>query len=159
ATSRASNAYLRPRARLMSTLGEELISNERVALTELVKNAYDADASLVVIRFNGPLEEGAGSIEAWDDGHGMSPENVRSTWLEIATPHRHRAPRSEGLGRRVLGAKGIGRLSAARLAHTLMLTSRRRHEPEVTVRVDWGDFSDDDAYLDQVPVDYSTGDP
>lgn len=143
----------------MSTLGEELISNERVALTELVKNAYDADASLVVIRFNGPLEEGAGSIEVWDDGHGMSPENVRSTWLEIATPHRHRAPRSEGLGRRVLGAKGIGRFSAARLAHTLMLTSRRRHEPEVTVRVDWGDFSDDDAYLDQVPVDYSTGDP
>ncbi len=53
----------RPRARLTSTLGEELISSERVALTELVGNAYDADASSVVIRFNGPLEEGYGSIE------------------------------------------------------------------------------------------------
>ncbi|NED81781.1 hypothetical protein G3I76_17010, partial [Streptomyces sp. SID11233] len=58
--SENTQTFLRPRARLMSTLGEELISNERVALTELVKNAYDADASLVVIRFNGPLEEGYG---------------------------------------------------------------------------------------------------
>ena len=107
--SENAKAYLRPRARLMSTLGEELISNERVALTELVKNAYDADASLVVIRFNAPLVAGSGSIEVWDDGHGMSPETVRGTWLEIATPHRHRSPQSEGLGRRVLGAKGIGR--------------------------------------------------
>ena len=91
-----TEAYLRPRARLMTTLGEELISNERVALTELVKNAYDADASLVLIRFNAPLEEGTGSIEVWDDGHGMSPDTVRGTWMEIATPHRHRSHHSEG---------------------------------------------------------------
>ncbi|WP_369377836.1 ATP-binding protein [Streptomyces sp. cg36] len=158
--SENARAYLRPRARLMSTLGEELISNERVALTELVKNAYDADASLVVIRFNAPLEEGRGSVEVWDDGHGMSPETVRGTWLEIATPHRHRSPHSEGLGRRVLGAKGIGRFSAARLAHVTSLTTRRRDEREVTVQVDWGRFTrDDDAYLDQVPVDWGSGAP
>ncbi|MFE1952242.1 ATP-binding protein [Streptomyces sp. NPDC059524] len=152
-------AYLRPRARLMSTLGEELISNERVALTELVKNAYDADASLVVIRFVEPLQVGVGAVEVWDDGHGMSPETVRSTWLEIATPHRHRSPRSEELGRRVLGAKGIGRFSAARLAQVTSLTTRRRDAREVTVRVDWGRFTKDDAYLDQVPVDWASGTP
>ncbi|MEU3390416.1 sensor histidine kinase [Streptomyces albidoflavus] len=158
--SENAKAYLRPRARLMSTLGEELISNERVALTELVKNAYDADASLVVIRFNAPLAVGSGSIEVWDDGHGMSPGTVRGTWLEIATPHRHRSPQSERLGRRVLGAKGIGRFSAARLAQVTSLTTRRRDEQEVTVRVDWGRFTkDDDAYLDQVPVDWVSGTP
>jgi len=51
----------------MSMLGEELISNERVALIELVKNAYDADAELVVIRFIAPFVEGRGAGEVWDD--------------------------------------------------------------------------------------------
>jgi signal transduction histidine kinase len=144
----------------MSTLGEELISNERVALTELVKNAYDADANLVVIRFVDPLEEGTGAIEVWDNGHGMTPETVRGTWMEIATPHRHRAALSEGLGRRVLGAKGIGRFAAARLASTMVLTSRRRDGgEEVSVRIDWGEFSDEDAYLDQVPVEWRVDEP
>ncbi|MEY9938560.1 ATP-binding protein [Streptacidiphilus sp. MAP5-3] len=151
--------YLRPRARLMSTLGEELISNERVALTELVKNAYDADASLVLIRFIGPLVEGQGSIEVWDNGHGMSPDTVRGTWLEIATSFRQRAPRSESLGRRVLGAKGIGRFSAARLASVTELTTRRVDGSEVSLRINWGDFVEGESYLDQVPVNWRVGEP
>lgn len=157
--SEEAEAYLRPRARLMSTLGEELISNERVALTELVKNAYDADASLVLIRFNSPLEEGSGSIEVWDDGHGMSPDAVRGTWMEIATSYRHRNRRSESGRRRVLGAKGIGRFAAARLAHVTTITTRRVDEPEVALRIDWGDFANEDAYLDEVPVSWSTALP
>ncbi|MFF2703438.1 ATP-binding protein [Streptomyces cyaneofuscatus] len=157
--SENTQTFLRPRARLMSTLGEELISNERVALTELVKNAYDADASLVVIRFNGPLEEGYGSIEVWDDGHGMSPGTVRDTWMEIATPFRHRAPRSEQFGRRVLGAKGIGRFSAARLGAVTAIKSRKAGGPEVNIRLDWSDFAAENAYLDQVPVQWSVDAP
>ena len=51
---------LRPRARLLRTLGEELISNEVVAVIEFVKNAYDADATRVLIRFSGPIEIGKG---------------------------------------------------------------------------------------------------
>ena len=42
---------LRPKARILRTLGEELISNETVAVIELVKNAYDADAQFVLVRF------------------------------------------------------------------------------------------------------------
>ncbi|NEC19284.1 ATP-binding protein [Streptomyces parvus] len=157
--SEGTEAYLRPRARLMSTLGEELISNERVALTELVKNSYDADASLVLIRFNPPLVEGHGSIEVWDDGHGMSPDTVRGTWMEIATPHRHRNRRSESGVRRVLGAKGIGRFAAARLANVTTITTRRVSDPEVTLRINWGNFTQGDAYLDEVPVTWSTASP
>jgi signal transduction histidine kinase len=143
----------------MSTLGEELISNERVALTELVKNAYDADASLVLIRFNPPLLAGSGSIEVWDDGHGMSPDTVRGTWMEIATSYKHRNRRSESGRRRVLGAKGIGRFAAARLAHVTTITTRRVDEPEVVLRIDWGNFANDDAYLDEVPVSWSAALP
>ena len=152
-------AFLRPRARLMSMLGEELISNERVALIELVKNAYDADAQLVVIRFIAPLEEGRGSLEVWDDGHGMSEATVRGAWMEIATPYRQRSPRSETKGRRVLGAKGIGRFAAARLARQTTLVTRRDGAEEITLKVDWGDFTQGDAYLDQVPISWSASEP
>lgn len=69
---------LRPRARLLRTLGEELISNEVVAVIELVKNAYDADATRVLIRFTPPLERGKGCIEVIDNGHGMDLDTVRT---------------------------------------------------------------------------------
>ena len=63
-----SCSALRPRARLLRTLGEELISNEVVAVIELVKNAYnDAHATNVLIRFTGPLEPGKGRIEIIDN--------------------------------------------------------------------------------------------
>ena len=74
-----SNEFaFRPRARIMRILGRELISSETVALIELVKNAFDADATKVMIRFTGPLEEGKGSIEIIDNGHGMSMETVKT---------------------------------------------------------------------------------
>ncbi len=56
---------LRPRARLLRTLGTDLISSEKVALIELVKNSFDADASVVVVRFREPLTAGEGSIQAF----------------------------------------------------------------------------------------------
>jgi hypothetical protein len=65
-------AQLKPRARILRTFGDELISSETVAVIELVKNSYDADATQVLVRFTGPLEVGSGAIDVIDDGHGMS---------------------------------------------------------------------------------------
>ena len=96
---------LRPRARLLRAFGDELISSESVALTELVKNSYDADATGVLIRFVAPLEVGAGRIEVIDNGHGMTLDTIQTTWMEPGTLNRKRNKRSEGLGRRVLGEK------------------------------------------------------
>lgn len=39
----------RPKARLISTIGSEIIKDNYAAIIELVKNAYDADASIVEI--------------------------------------------------------------------------------------------------------------
>nr|WP_081448799.1 ATP-binding protein [Geodermatophilus obscurus] len=148
-----STGALRPRARLLHTIGTELISSERVAVMELVKNAYDADADRVVVRLIGPLREGTGCLQVLDDGHGMTADTVRGTWLEVATPHRARQRRSERRGRRVLGEKGIGRFAAARLADHMLLVSRRAGEDvEVALELDWNDFRDPDKYLDEIRV-------
>ena len=150
---------LRPRARLMKALGEELISNEQVALIELVKNSYDADATMVVVRFIGPLHEGEGAVEVWDNGHGMGADNIQPVWMDIATDHRLRSHVSESRGRRVLGAKGIGRFAAMRLAYRTEVVTRRADQSEVTFKIDWEPFADPDAYLDDMAITWEQRTP
>lgn len=144
---------LRPRARIMKTLGSELISNDAVAVIELVKNAYDAEANRVLIRFVGPLVPGQGRIEIFDDGAGMSLDVVRGAWMEPATPGKRQKTSSGSKGRRVLGEKGIGRFAAMRLASELELITRAGGaDQEVYGIFDWTQFEDDQKYLDEVLI-------
>jgi signal transduction histidine kinase len=152
-STRTGEQALRPRARLLRTLGDELISSERVALIELIKNAYDADATRVLVRFQGPLDEGKGRIEVLDNGHGMSLETVRTAWMEPATLFRKLEHRSAERNRRVLGEKGIGRFAAARLGNVLELVTRRSGERYETRAIfDWSQFDNPDRFLDEIEV-------
>ncbi|MFA6498908.1 MAG: ATP-binding protein [Desulfurivibrionaceae bacterium] len=144
---------LRPRARLLRTLGQELISNEVVAVIELVKNAYDADATKVMVRFIPPLELEKGCIEVIDNGHGMTLSTVQSVWMEPATISKREKQRSEKLQRRYLGEKGIGRFASARLAEELDVISRRDgSKEEVFAFFDWRQFDDDERFLDDIEI-------
>ena len=144
---------LRPRARIMKTLGSELISNDAVALIELVKNAYDADANRVLIKFVEPLQPGQGRIEIFDDGVGMSLDVVRGAWMEPATPGKRQKTSSRSKNRRVLGEKGIGRFAAMRLASELELVTRARgSDKEVYGIFDWTQFEDEQKYLDEILI-------
>jgi len=145
---------------VLRRIGDELISSETVAVIELVKNAYDADATRVLVRFQGPLEIGQGRIEVMDNGHGMSLETMQTTWMEPATLLRKRQQRSEQYGRRVLGEKGIGRFAASRLANNLEVVTRRAGEDrEIRALFDWSQFDDEQKYLDQVEVRWEESDP
>lgn len=142
----------RPKARIMKTLGEELISSDSVAIIELVKNSYDADANDVLIKFNGPLEKGHGSIEVIDNGIGMDIDVIRNTWMEPATATKVTKKNNDS-GRRVLGEKGIGRFAVARLAFKTEVSSKKSDTQfEAHGYVDWSQFDDDDKYLDQVEI-------
>lgn len=156
--SPSGKGALRPRARLLRTLGNDLISSDKVALIELVKNSFDADASTVLVRFRGPLVAEGGRIEVWDDGHGMDVRTLQQSWLDIATDTKRQKPRTEG-GRRVLGEKGIGRLAAARLGSEMLLVTRMPEADEVELLIDWREFDRDDAYLDQIEVVWNVGAP
>lgn len=145
----------------MLTIGLELISSETVALNELIKNSYDADATTVLVRLSGPVIDGAiaagtGMLEVLDDGCGMDAGTVAGTWLEPATPNR-RGRRSSVKGRRLLGEKGVGRFAAAKLSHDLELRSRMADQDEVELALSWDSFEDEDAYLDDVEIEWSSG--
>ena len=122
-------------AALFRELGERLVGRPHVALAELVKNAYDADASEVLIDFSND------SITVTDNGHGMTRDEFLSFWMRVGTTHKQRDFRSKRLDRQVTGSKGVGRLSAQFLGDTLQLRTIAAGEQRVGVRadVDWRD--------------------
>lgn len=151
---------LRPRARILRTIGNELISSESVALIELVKNAYDADATRVMIRFHEPLKAGLGLVEVIDDGNGMSLETVLNSWMEPATLTKKRNKYSDLSKRRVLGEKGIGRFATSKMSNLLEIITRKRGtDREVRAIFDWEQFDDEEKYLDEVEILWNENEP
>jgi signal transduction histidine kinase len=135
----------------LKLIGEELISDEVVAASELVKNAHDADAKEVVITFRGVTSEG-GEIKIRDDGHGMSLETLLTRWMEPAASTKTGKGRQvTRRGRRVLGEKGVGRFAADKLARHLEIVSRAQGgKDEVRANIDWDIFADDSLLLSDV---------
>lgn len=118
---------------LLGELGEKLVSSVHVALSELVKNAYDADATFVKLSI---LSEGSSTrIVIDDDGEGMTLDEVKSYWMRIGTTNKVDQPTSRIFGRRKTGAKGVGRFACRRLGLKLKLTTTARFEaPSVNTR-------------------------
>ena len=147
----------RPRARIIRTIGDQLISGPEAAVIELVKNAYDADASRVVVKFIPPLRPGAGRIIVADDGHGMTVSDIQDKWMEPATSSKTTNRRSPRKSRVMLGSKGIGRFAAAKLGCIMELRSisdRTGERIEVFIpRIDWSVFNGD-TYLSDIKIDF-----
>lgn len=107
---------------LLTELGEKLVETEHLALIELVKNAYDADATEVVVRFC-ENKDGKPEIQIIDNGTGMTFKDVKNYWMRIATTDKVRNKKSPIYGRLKTGSKGIGRFCCRRLGNSLRLVS------------------------------------
>lgn len=120
-------------AALLQELGERLIGRPAIALGELIKNSFDADASTCRIEF------GEDQIIISDDGHGMSEDDFRKYWMRIGTTHKVDQATSRKFKRPLTGSKGIGRLSAQFLAEemTLESTSETNTSESLYALVDW----------------------
>ena len=91
-------------ALLLRELGERLVGKPHIALAELVKNSYDADATEVTIKFLPHKDR----IEITDDGHGMTSEEFKNFWMRIGTVHKTREKQSRKWGRTLTGFKRRG---------------------------------------------------
>jgi signal transduction histidine kinase len=134
-------------ASVVFQLGENLISDEVQAVLELIKNAYDADASLVEVAIqSASLGDGqvASSIRVSDNGTGMTEDDIRRGWLNISASAKRDLKRGGGTtpgGRTPLGDKGLGRLSTQRLGDKLeILTRPAKSELEYEVDFRWSEF-------------------
>jgi len=152
----------RPQARLLSLLGEQLISDQTVGLIELVKNAYDADATCVEIELLGLTSPETTRIVLRDNGFGMTRQDIEQKWLSPAASHKERQKKARQrtpLGRLPIGEKGVGRFAAQQLGHKFQMISRSAHCLEVVVQINWDDFDREDTYLDNVTVVLYERDP
>ena len=129
----------RPRARLLQLLGDQLIGSPRLAVFELVKNGYDADAETVTVTLR-DVDGPDAKIVVDDNGDGMSLETIRDIWLVPAHDHR-RVQRLEkrrtSKGRLPLGEKGLGRFAVHKLGDRIELVTRAAGQPECVVSIDW----------------------
>ena len=138
----------RPKARIIHTLGSEIIKDSFAAIIELVKNSYDADAEYVIIKFADLDVKKKASITIADDGHGMTFETVTNVWMIPGTEDkvdRKQSPK----GRTFLGAKGIGRLAAGRIGSLLTLETTDKKRNTAILIVNWKDLYGD-QFLDEV---------
>ncbi len=144
----------RPRARVLQLLGDELIGSARLAVFELVKNAYDADANEVVVRLDFGSDPGP-VITVTDDGEGMTLDVLRSVWLVPGHDHRRKqrlADRRTSRHRRLpLGEKGLGRFAVHKLGNLITLVTRARDSDECVVEIDWNELIAK-PFLDEAPV-------
>lgn len=148
----------KPRARLMPQIGDQLIKNESIALLELVKNSYDADALEVLVEMTNVDKPKIGKIIVKDNGDGMNLKIIEDSWMEIGTDNKKNLlekyianNRKSSLGRLPMGEKGIGRFGVHKLGNKITLITRMLKQKEVVVQIDWTVFEKFD-YLEQVPI-------
>lgn len=129
--------YFTVDAELLKELGERLVGKPYIALAELVKNSYDADATKATIE----LDPKKNRITVSDNGHGMDLTEFKDFWMRIGSRHKERLRVSKHFKRPMTGSKGVGRLSAQFLAKELKLSIVSEKDPSrrINAHVKWAE--------------------
>ncbi|MEK3751359.1 sensor histidine kinase [Paenibacillus sp. FSL E2-8871] len=157
-------------ASLIYKLGEELIADEVTAISELVKNSYDADSPFVnlivdpyfseeiIEEFKGRIvsRKLKGIITITDAGEGMDKKDIINGWLTISNSIKKKMKKNKEVTktfeRMPLGDKGLGRLSVQKLGNYMLMKTKKKGETkEYTVYIPWGHFRKNTT-IDNVPV-------
>lgn len=141
---------IRPAGRHILTIGRDLIKDNQAAIIELVKNAYDADATKVDIFFDIDNNKKSITITVKDNGHGMSRDVVINKWLVPSTDdklHRKISPN----GRILQGRKGVGRYAASILGNDLLLKTIDKENNKTEIYLEWSNF-ENTQFLDDVDI-------
>lgn len=149
---------IRPYARLLTMLGEQLIKNEQIALAELIKNSYDADAEWVKVRFvdfgfdekkKEIFKTKDSKIIIEDNGCGMSMGVIEDSWMNPATPNKKTRENEEikttpKKHRIIQGEKGIGRFAILKLGRDIKITTRPEGQnTEYVINYNLSQYDDD----------------
>ncbi|MFW5983422.1 MAG: sensor histidine kinase [bacterium] len=157
----------KPYARLMNIIGDQLITDKKVAVIEVLKNCYDADAENVQVRFfnmdnHGKTyltEKEQPYIEIEDDGDGMTLDIIQNVWLRPATPSKldkkKQKQNKTKKGRIIQGEKGIGRFAIHKLGERIEVFTKAEGNDEIKLEMDFTEFNPEKADLfNQPPSEY-----
>ena len=137
---------------LKNLIGRELITDELIAIFELVKNSFDAHATTVTLTFENLLDQKNSKIIIADNGKGMSYDDLINKWLFVAYSAKKEGTEDSGEYRDKInkkrlyaGAKGVGRFSCDRLGAKLnLITIKDTKDTKIeNILVNWADFEED----------------
>lgn len=151
--------YFKVSSALKNIIGKDLITDDFVAIFELVKNSFDANAKRVDVVFK-DLNSDSNSIVIIDNGKGMDLTDIEDKWLFVAYSAKKEGTedyRDDIKSKRIhAGAKGIGRFSCDRLARNLIIYSRRGAKDQILkLTIDWEKFEQNmHEKFDRIPVSF-----
>ena len=124
---------------LKDVIGRDLITDDFVAIFELVKNSFDAFSENIIIRFD--LGKGSdGKIYVVDDGKGMSRNDLIEKWLFVGFSAKKDGTEDK-IKRTYAGNKGVGRFSCDRLGSTLKIQAKTKSDSTIhCLDINWEDF-------------------
>lgn len=127
-------------AGLIQRLGYELVGRAETAVSELIKNSYDADATIVDVDFIEPFQKG-GILIISDNGIGMTEEQLINGFMRISSTDKVHNPTSLRFKRTKAGKKGIGRFAAQRLGEQLtIITQTQAVDFATKLTIDWNQY-------------------
>ena len=136
-------------AGIITRLGDELVGKRETAVAELIKNSYDADATIVNVTFVNAWDAG-GTLMIDDNGLGMNKEQLIDGFMRLSSADKIHHPISPIFKRTRAGRKGIGRFAAQRLGNILtIITQNKVSNNALKVTIHWNDF-ESDKYLSAI---------
>ena len=169
--------FFNPKAHILSLLGDELIKSPVMAIYELIKNSYDADAKNVNVYFSDIEDTEEASIVITDDGTGMTSNIIENIWLEPGSDYRKPIDPNTGLRKIIkspiyertpMGEKGIGRFAVHKLGSEILLITRpllitrnndgkieysKLADYEIQLFIDWKEFNQS-KHLSEIPISW-----
>jgi len=138
-------------ARTARLIGQENFANAEGAIIELVKNSYDADASICIIIID-PVND---SIRILDNGDGMTEKIIRNQWMTIGTDDKKVNFKTKS--RIKTGAKGIGRFALDRLGKSSVMLTKTIDSESLVWDVDWNQFDNSGAVISDIKATLQIG--
>lgn len=152
-------AKIQAKSHILTLLGDELIGSDALAIFELVKNAYDADAENVKITMT-DIGQDTQTLIIEDNGHGMALDTLKDVWLTIGTDFKRGLNRKESKkGRVSLGNKGVGRLAVHKIASDIELLTKTIDSDLVHhLTINWKDLINSSDYVQNLEVEINSKD-
>lgn len=130
-------------AGIINRLGKELVGRAETAISELIKNAYDAEASYAHLIFKDAYVTG-GSLVIEDNGIGMTYSELINGFMRISSSDKVHCPISPNYKRKKAGKKGIGRFAAQRLGEQLIIvTQTAESKYAIKATINWSEYEID----------------
>jgi len=138
--------------KLFKHIGRNQIDSETIALIEIVKNSYDADATEALITFD-KVNKHNGEIIVTDNGHGMTHAQFEEFWMCPGTAHKEKEQTSPIYGRTMLGRKGMGRFGTDKIGSKVVVKSKTKIEPiAFAATIDADEFEKPNAKFQNTPI-------